>query len=356
MAKKPKEFRKRGKPSQRIKKITPHKMDKDILLPFTHYRALRTSHICGLTGRSLKSIDRRLRQLRDSRHLATINPKDEYGHKPNPEGIHALGDEGTKYVAKPGEHARTRQAERNTQLKQVAHTMLISDFMVAVELACRANDTVRFMPMDEILLRTSDEKQASKYPLHITAPIDYSGSPNTDTIVPDQLFGLEFSNKPKGRNHHYFFLEADRSTMVQERIPGMRSEDFRSIKRKMLVYYGWRRDRLNESEWDIENFRVLFLTSESTQRYHNMIATNETVPPHGGGWNQFLFAYKKDLFSHLPTFPSKAKAAEVQTWARGFTPILHAPWTDGEGTNVSFLPPSTKVRTSELLTPATTPD
>ncbi len=175
-------------------------MDKDILLLFTRYRALRTSHICGLTGRNPKSIGRSSRRLRDSRHLVTIDPKKEAGYKPNPEGIHALGDEGAKYVANivGDEHPKLRRAELNKEIKQVAHTMLISDFMVAVELACRASDTVRFMPMNEIFLRTSDEKQASKYPLHITAPIDYSGSPNTDTVVPDQLFGLEFSNKPKG--------------------------------------------------------------------------------------------------------------------------------------------------------------
>ncbi len=114
-------------------------MDKDILLLFTRYRALRTSDICKLTGRSRKTLSRRLRQLRDSRHLATIDPKREAGYKPNPEGIHALGDEGSKYVANivGDEHPKLRRAELNKEIKQVAHTMLISDFMVAVELACR---------------------------------------------------------------------------------------------------------------------------------------------------------------------------------------------------------------------------
>ena len=104
---------------------------------------------------------------------------------------------------------------------------------------------------------------------------------NTETTVPDQLFGLEFSDRPRRKNRHYFFLEVDRSTMTQECIPGMKSEDFRSIKRKMRVYYGWRRDKFNKSEWDIDNFRVLFLTGESRQRCHNMIVNNETVPPQG---------------------------------------------------------------------------
>ncbi len=137
--------------------------------------------------------------------------------------------------------------------------------------------------------------------------------------------------------------------MTQERIPGMKSEDFRSIKRKMLVYYGWWRDELNKSEWKIGNFRVLFLTGVSRQRCHNMIANNETVPPGGGGWNQFLFAYKKDLFSNLTDLSSTASEAEVKAWARSFAGFLHAPWTDGEGRHMSLvIPPSAKVRTSEL--------
>ena len=45
-----------------------------------------------------------------------------------------------------------------------------------------------------------------------------------------------------------------------------------------------------------------------------MIASNETVRP--GGWNQFLFAYKKDLFLH----PN----------------ILEAPWVDGVGNEAAL--------------------
>jgi len=208
------------------------------------------------------------------------------------------------------------------------------------------------MPYTEVLQRAPDAKRASRFPLRLTAPIDYRGSPNTETTVPDQLFGLEFLDKRPPRNRHYFFLEADRSTMTQERIPGMKSEDFRSIKKKMRVYHGWRRETtegLNKSEWGIDNFRVLFLTGESRQRCHNMIANNEDVPPDGGGWNQFLFAYKKDLFANLTEFSSTMSEAEVKAWARSFAGFLHAPWTDGEGRHMSFVNPSnTKVWTSKL--------
>ena len=307
------------------------------MLLFTRYRALRTSHICAFTGRSQRVITRATLRLRDSRHLVWIDPEGEDGRKSNPEDILALGDEGAKYVAKlvGDENPKLRRAELNRALKQVAHTMLISDFMVAVELACRASDTVRFIPYTEVLARAPDKKRASKFPLRLTAPIDYRGSPDVKTTVPDQLFGLEFSDKRPPKNRHYFFLEADRSTMTQERILGMKSEDLRSIKRKMLVYYGYRRDRFNESEWGIDNFRVLFLTGKSEERFRHMIANNESVPPDGGGWNQFHFAYKKDLFKHPD--------------------LLTAPWTDGEGRGVSFVaPPKTKGRASEF-SPTLTP-
>ena len=261
-----------------------------------------------------------------------IDPEDEDGHKSNPEDIHALGNEGAKYVAKlvGDENPNLRQAELNRALKQVAHTMLIADFMVAVELACQKIDTVRFIPFTEVLQRAPDAKRASKYPLRLTASPDYRGSPNEETTVPDQLFGLEFSDKRKPANRHYFFLEADRSTMTQERIQGMKSEDFRSIKKKMKIYYGYDRDDLNNIEWKIFNFRVLFLTGVSELRFRNMIAHNESVPPDGGGWYQFLFAYKKDLFLH--------------------SNILYAPWIDGEGREVSIVvpPKNTSLKAPQL--------
>ena len=84
------------------------------------------------------------------------------------------------------------------------------------------------------------------------------------------------SHLPQGKNRHYFLLEADCSTMSQQRI---RRTDLRSIKKKFQVYYSWQNERLCVNDFGIEKFRVLFLTSKSEERFRNMIATNESIRP-----------------------------------------------------------------------------
>ena len=114
------------------------------------------------------------------------------------------------------------------------------------------------------------------------------------TTRPDKFFGIEFLNKPKGRNCYYFFLEADRSTEPQAVTNRSQNPDKRTTEKKMKVYYHWRKAKGPKTDFDIKDFRVLWVTEKSAQRYEKMLALNEML--HDGGWPHFMFAYRDNLF------------------------------------------------------------
>jgi hypothetical protein len=250
----------------------------------------------------------------DSRHLDWIDPEKEDGHRANPEAIYALGNEGARYVAERcgHEYPKLRRTELNRKIKQVAHTMLVSDIMVAIELACRQRPETRLMHAREMLARAPREKQESKRPLSITTVIPTNDGKKERTICPDGFFGLVTAAKPDRRKRFYFFLEADRSTMTQQ--PA--NTDYRSIFEKFQVYYEWWRKGGQRDDFDIPDFRVLFVTGKSRERYYEMIGRNRAI--HENGWPHFLFAYSRDLLS-APD-------------------ILAAPWLDGEEDATTMLP------------------
>ena len=47
--------------------------------------------------------------------------------------------------------------------------------------------------------------------------LSWRAMPTDSPVKPDGFFGLQFPDRPDGKNRAFFFLEADRSTMTRER-------------------------------------------------------------------------------------------------------------------------------------------
>ena len=97
--------------------------------------------------------------------------------------------------------------------RRVSTSSMLSDyptFMLNVELSCRARDNVRLIYEDEILEGGSKElRHRHGWPVSI----DWQGRGEMIWIIPDRLFGLQFLDRPKGKDTRYFAVEYDRGSM-----------------------------------------------------------------------------------------------------------------------------------------------
>ena len=265
------------------------------------------------TDHSGQWVTRRLERLFDHGYVDRPPAKKrEHLNGSNRPMVHALDDRGAQELYKRGliRSNPGRWAEKNRGVGEafIDHELLVADVMTAIEVACRKESAVRFMPSDEILARAPWETQSKPKPLQLKATVQYRGKTLSQTTTPDGMFGIEFL---KDDDEAFFFLEADRGTMPQHRSDTLQSFIFK----KFLVYYGCWQEQGHEKELGIGNFRVLFVT-DTPQRSRNMLAASRPIRE-DGGWRGFLFADKETLLTH----PN----------------ILEAPWRNGKGEITNLL-------------------
>ncbi len=172
----------------------------------------------------------------DSRQITTLHGSAESNHKRIGNRLNKLFHHG--YLRRPVVSLRTprtysmthkggsllKASQRILEAKRydtrrpsrlyLDHQLGISDFMLNVELTCRASGNVRLIHEDEIFERASPEvKRHRGWPVQI----NWRGETMTTWVIPDRIFGLEFVDKPTAGNRRFFALEYDRGTMPIER-------------------------------------------------------------------------------------------------------------------------------------------
>lgn len=136
------------------------------------------------------------------------------------------------------------------------HALMVSDFMVALELACRKRSDVRLLTEDDLrLLATAP---AGRNPFRWRVKVQDGP---VCTVIPDRVFGLDHADGQQ----KWFALEADRATMPVNR----RSLEQSSFRRKMLAYQAtWAQNLHRQLGW--QRFRVLTVTTDS-ERIRQML-------------------------------------------------------------------------------------
>lgn len=143
--------------------------------------------------------------------------------------------------------------------------MIISQFRVCLQLALkkrRDGELLFWRQGDEIrdFVKVKDEK----------------GKERRCAVWPDGFFGIKTS---KGKL--YFFLEADRSTMVNARFLD-----------KMRRYWTYWKEKGHTEKYGIKYFRVLTIT-RSEERKKNLRAATKKADSKQKGSNMFMFACEK---------------------------------------------------------------
>ena len=256
--------------------------DHDIIRLVHRHRFLRSRQIAALLGGSSQQLLRRLQLLYHHGYLERPRAQLDYYQKGGSRPIvYGLGNKGGALLKRElGTAIRdVSWGEKNRAVRRMflEHALLVSDVMVALELACRKSG-VR-------LLTEKDLVPLGKYP-------SFRWRVNIDSrlklgVVPDRVFALECDNPDDRRERAYFFLEADRGTMPVRR-HGLSQTSF---YRKLLAYEATWSQNIHRRRFGFHRFRVLTVTS-SVPRVASLL---EVCLQLKRGHGLFLFADRSVL-------------------------------------------------------------
>jgi len=229
--------------------------DREILQHVYRHRFLRSDHLVALITGSPQQMLRRLQRLYHHGYLERPSSQIDYYHKSGSRRIaYGLGNKGAAWLKRDRSlpfHKLDWKRKNYVGRLFLEHTLLVSDIMVAVELACRNRKDVRLLTIDDLCL--SKMREPFQWNVHI-------GS-HRYGIIPDNIFGLEINGQ-----RCWYFLEADRATMPITR--GDLSQT--SFYRKLLAYETTWAQNIHRRVFGIHRFRVLSITTNS-KRVQKMI-------------------------------------------------------------------------------------
>ena len=259
--------------------------DRTIIRLVHRHRFLSSRQIIALVGDSQLQVLRRLKLLYHHGFLERPRAQLQYygtvGIRPIVYAVSAKG--GMLLKQELGDSLLWSEKNRAVGQVFLEHTILVSETMVSLELACRKHG-VRLLYEDELDLLVQ------KQPFQWRAKI--AGGMNLG-VIPDAVFALEYKDQNGQVQRAYFFLEADRGTM-----PVVRKNLFQtSFRRKLLAYESTWTNKVHQRHLGIHRFRVLTVTTIAARVNTLLEACSQLKRGHG----LFLFAdtsaLEKDLFS-----------------------------------------------------------
>jgi hypothetical protein len=261
--------------------------DFNIIRHVHRHRFLRSTHLISLLEkRSAKKLLERLAALYHNGYLDRPRGQlDYYATAGSAPMVYGIGNRGAGLLAEFDGVPRTKvdwtDKNRTAGRLFIEHTLLTADLAVAFEIASREYSDVALIAADDILLSAPEATRKALNPWALPAKIVQDGISHDVRVIPDKIFGLDFT---QARKRSYFFVEADRATM-----PVMRSHPRQtSFHQKILAYLaGAGAGNAHGKRFGIGNFRVLTVTT-SAERMETMIAAVK-LATRGQGSNQFLF-------------------------------------------------------------------
>lgn len=304
------EYYKRDKNASQIV-IT--KRDRQIIRLVYEHRFLDGDQLRAIFNTSEVGMRRRLGLLFHNGYLD--RPLAQKRHREKKSLIYALGKEGAKIIAERDDlnisHLDWTGKNREVKNEYIEHALMVSDFVLVVQQACRMVDDVEFISPAEIVHNRPKEVSGAplKWSVEILNKYPYFKKKGVLNNIPDSAFGLRHGDETK-----YFFVEADRSTMPRRR-SNLKSSDFYT---KLIRFYESHRQtdkEGNRGQVFYENFGFrnpkMITITKTGDRAHNLIETQKNLDQAGNGFKIFLFA-PAGLFNL--TKPEKVFA---RTWYNG---------------------------------------
>ena len=225
--------------------------------------------------------------------------------------MYALGNKGIDHLAAKFGFRRASvdwTAKARTAVRgEIDHALEITEFMVALEIACRRRGTLQLIHFDEILATIApEETRASRRPYQWPVALRWKGKRHRAASHARPHLRHPRPGAPRRPEPQILFLEADRGTMPTARNALTKT----SYLRKIIGYAETYRRDLHTKRYNLPNVRVLTVTP-GRQRIANIIATYREHAAALVSPKFFLFADRAGL--------SRAED------------FLDYPWLDGGG-------------------------
>jgi len=263
----------RFKRSPDIQPLRLTSRDAEILKCLQRHRFLRSDHIVALSTGSRQQVLRRLQRLFHHGFLERPTCQIDYYHSGSRRIAYGLGYKGAAWLKRELSlqfHQLDWKQKSHVGRFFLEHALLVSDIMVAVELACRNRNDIRLLSADDLQIHNMREPFQWKVNIAQRQKVG---------VIPDRVFGLEFNGQ-----QCWYFVEADRGTMPITRD----NLDQTSFQRKLLAYEATWTQNLHRTKFGWQRFRVLTVTT-SNQRVQGIIEACQQLA-HGHGLFLFLDA------------------------------------------------------------------
>jgi len=274
---------------RRVDTVAPIQLterDREIIRLVHRHRFLCSQRIVALVGGSQQQILRRLQLLFHHGYLERPRAQLRYYEPGGSTSIaYGLGNKGGALLRRESGIAVDSDSwgEKNHVIGRVFlnHAILVSDFLVSIELACRKRGGVGLIYGDE--LKLPFERQ-TLWRVRVKGGAQLG-------VVPDRVFALEYANRNGETERSYFFLEADRGTMPVVRTNLAQT----SFHRKLLAYEATWTNKVHQRHLGIHRFRVLTVTTSAARVMSLLQACAQLKRGHG----LFLFADQSILEKDL---------------------------------------------------------
>ena len=196
------------------------------------------------------------------------------------------------------------------------HRFMVSCITASIELATLATDNSRYIFQDEILARGG---YTLSFPVTITA----NGKPITKQLMPDGLFGLEYTSVEK-KYYRFFLIEADRSTE-----PDTASTlDRKSYTRTILQYREFVGKGLYKEALGLSAGLLALHVTTSELRLRNLLALTEKLLASGA--NNYMLYRAAPEFGRYFKAPGILHDLFLDGWQRAGRPPFFIRSVDGE--------------------------
>ena len=250
--------------------------DINILAHLDRHRLLRSSDISELVAGSQQQVLRRLQLLFHHGYVDRPRSQIEYFHRGGSRPlVYALTPRGNVLLreCRPM-RTRPRFPKRNLSPLFLQHAVQKSEIMVALELACRRNADIAFIPSNSLVTHSRGKRSPFEWRVKVDSETELG-------VIPDDVFALDYSGADAGKRRALFFVESDRSTMPIER----RDLSKTSFLRKLIAYEATWLKKIHQTQFACDRFRVLTITT-SVERVKHLVEACSRLK-HGKGL--FLF-------------------------------------------------------------------
>lgn len=238
--------------------------DIELLRHVAEHRFIRSEWLVKLAAGSRQQLLRRLNLLYHHGYLERPRAQLDYYHQGGSKSlVYGLASRGAGRLRRdlnmPFERMDWTTRNKGVGRLFLAHTLMVSDFMVALELDCRERPNVRILYSHELPMPKGREKRRE----HFRWTVDLPGKRRVG-VVPDKVFAIEVMH-PEGRiERTHYFLEADQGTMPIER----RNLRQSCVLRKLRAYEETYSSRIYRTKLGAERFRALIVARQPERVAH----------------------------------------------------------------------------------------